>query len=223
MKHAETILAFGDSHARGYGAPARRGWLQRLREDYLGVNAANRQADFHDLTVAGEHAGAFVLRAAFAAVPQALLHVEGRRTVSIVSLGFMEVFTNMRAGRNPNDTTKFVSEFTQGVQFLLGLGDIVYVGVPPPDTLRLARGEESAAQESRTALVAIESLAAIITAQEAARAGRRYGIVQTYELLERDENFECAPDGTHPNAQGHAVIYELARPVFNNLVGGGTK
>lgn len=219
MRQAETILAFGDSIAKGYGAPFKEGWMQRLLRHFAAAhNFVDSKAVYYDQTTAGENAAKFAGRAAFVASEDNLYNWPQRRTLSIVSLGLNEPSANVRAGRGPNDLDTFAGSFAVGVRALLNIGDVMYVGSCPPDVLHITDGDESDAARRRDSFIRFENAACEIVASQAARAGRRYGIVPLYELLESDQLYGWA-DHVHPDDDSHEVVYGIVKPVFDDLSG----
>lgn len=209
----KTTACFGASSVCGVGDQEQhRGWPGMLAEDFYACNPPTEiesQAIFYNLGKLGEKAHSLADR-----VPNELAarHREGRSTLSIFSTGLNDSF--VFADGSPITTPeKFVTNVERIVQGLAAFSDhIMYVGFTDFD--------EKRTQPYRGGAIFMRERARVFE-HIATSVSNRLGAI-TVPLFAKSQEVNFADsllhsDGLHPDAGGHAWIYDQIKPVVGRI------
>jgi len=191
------VLIFGDSIGQGFYDEVNGGWVQRLQREYIAKDIAGEsEINIINLSVSGHSSNEVLDRIESEAKSRAKEDV-----LTILAIGTNDTYE--RDGARRTDEANFERNITEIIKTAKTFGEVIVVGLNACVDERV-----QPTAWDRTLAYKNELLRRYEKILESVAKLNNVDFIPLWEITnEAQINVETLPDGIHPNAQGHEIIY----------------
>lgn len=203
------VLVFGDSIGQGYYDEVDGGWVRLLQRDFFNDSYAGKSdVNVINLSVSG-HTSQEV-RARIMSETQA--RKSNEKILTIVAIGVNDSYEKNGVRCTPEDD--FRNNIQKIIRIAKNFGDVLVLGCSACVDARVQPTSWNSALHYSNNLVKVyENILRECADREDVAFVPLWQV--TYDA---QQNVETMPDGIHPNAKGHKVIYNEVKKILREMI-----
>ncbi|MBP9667690.1 hypothetical protein KBD87_02700 [Candidatus Saccharibacteria bacterium] len=203
------ILVFGDSIGQGYYDEKDGGWVRLLQRDFFNeYYAGKREVHIINLSVSGHTSQEVVERIE----QETKARCKDEKILTVIAIGINDSF--QREGARRTSMTDFTHNIKRIIEIAKSFGDVVVCGLTSCVDDRVGPTGWDAGLVYTNAW--IKEYDAVIK-REAEDAGVLF-VPLWQATYDAQMAIETMPDGIHPNAAGHEVIYNKMKKIMEKML-----
>lgn len=201
------VLIFGDSIGQGFYDEINGGWVQRLQRDYFAEDIAGKsEVNIINLSVSGHSSNELLDRIKFESGSR-MKH----DMLTVLAIGTNDTYE--RGGVRRTDETKFEQNIGEILKIAKSFGDVLMLGLAACVDARVQpTAWDQTLVYKNNLLQKYESIL------ESTAKANSIDFIPLWKITNAaQQTEETLPDGIHPNARGHEVIYNEVKNKLKKL------